>query len=116
VTHQQTLGEHVISARRAYSKAFVAIQKAANKNLDVSAVLQNSTEQDVADAALGLYAGQSAADKCITSRFIDTLHHYHGVFDVLSQTDFSFLTILWGGMKLILIARQPPFMHTLENG
>ncbi|KAK1749656.1 hypothetical protein QBC47DRAFT_131331 [Echria macrotheca] len=102
-SQKQVLGEHVISARRAYAKAFVAIQKAAAKNMDVSAVLQQSTEQDVADAALDLYAGQSAADKHITSRFIDMLHHYHGVFDVLSQTDLSFLTILWGGMKLILI-------------
>ncbi|KAK0649714.1 hypothetical protein B0T16DRAFT_457101 [Cercophora newfieldiana] len=103
VTHKHTLSEHVISARRAYAKAFVAIQKATTKNVDTSAILQSSTEEDVAEAALGLYASQSAADKCITSRFIDTLHHYHGVFDVLCQTDFSFLTVIWGGMKLILI-------------
>ncbi|KAK0752806.1 hypothetical protein B0T18DRAFT_356562 [Schizothecium vesticola] len=103
-THTHALTEHIGSARRAYTKAFTAIHKSvAAKNINVSAVLASSTGEDVAEAALGLYDADASVDKSGASRFVDTLQHYHGVFDVLCQTDFSFLTLIWGGMKLILI-------------
>lgn len=106
--HTHALTEHIGSARRAYTKAFTAIHKSvAAKNINVSAVLASSTGEDVAEAALGLYDADASGDKSGASRFVDTLQHYHGVFDVLCQTDFSFLTLIWGGMKLILIVRFP---------
>lgn len=105
--HTHALTEHIGSARRAYTKAFTAIHKSvAAKNINVSAVLASSTGEDVAEAALGLYDADASVDKSGASRFVDTLQHYHGVFDVLCQTDFSFLTLIWGGMKLILIVRD----------
>jgi len=104
IANKQNLSRDISEARSAYAKAFVAIAKS-TKNGDATALLRNSSEKDVAEAALGLMAGL-AADKNAISRFIDILHHYHGVFDVLCQIDFSFLTVLWGGMKLILIVRS----------
>ncbi|KAK5664363.1 hypothetical protein OQA88_586 [Cercophora sp. LCS_1] len=105
---QKKLAQHIAGARTAYAKAYLAIQKSSaalaksTKNLDVSALLGASTEKDVAEAALGLYA-ESTVEKDAVSKFVDTLHHYHGVFDVLCQVDLGYLTVIWGGMKLVLI-------------
>ena len=98
------LSKDISGARAAYAKAFVAIAKATkNRGVDAVALLSSSTEKDVVEAALTLYSGAAATEKTAVSRFVDTLHHYHGVFDVLSQVDFGCLTAIWGGMKLILI-------------
>ncbi|KAI3397788.1 hypothetical protein diail_10321 [Diaporthe ilicicola] len=32
-------------------------------------------------------------------RFVDTLCHYSGVFDVLSQCAFGYMTLIWGSLK-----------------
>ena len=102
--NRQRLAVNIDSARIAYAKAFVAIQKT-TKNLNASAILQDSSERDVAQTALDLFNQPSCSsdDRGHVSRLVDILHHYHGVFDVLSQADFSYLAVIWGGMKLLLI-------------
>ncbi|TEA18000.1 hypothetical protein C8034_v010772 [Colletotrichum sidae] len=36
-------------------------------------------------------------------KFVKSLDHYQGVFDILSQADFSGLPLIWGGLKFILL-------------
>ncbi|EAQ93803.1 predicted protein [Chaetomium globosum CBS 148.51] len=102
-TNQQRLTKHIDSARTAYARAFVAIQKSI-KDVDATAILTHTSETDVAQAALELFKSPSSEDNGRVSRFIDVLHHYHGVFDVLSQAgDFAYLAVVWGGMKMLLM-------------
>lgn len=102
--NRQSLVKHIDSARTAYAKAFLAIQKS-TKNPNAAAILQTSSEGDVAQTALELLNQPSSTsdDRGRASRFVDVLHHYHGVFDVLSQADFSYLCVMWGGIKLVLL-------------
>ncbi|KAH6853203.1 hypothetical protein B0I37DRAFT_387821 [Chaetomium sp. MPI-CAGE-AT-0009] len=101
--NQQQLTKHINSARTAYARAFVAIQKSIN-NIDAAAILTHTSETDVAQTALELFKAPANEDKGRVSQFIDILHHYHGVFDVLSQAgDFAYLAVVWGGMKMLLM-------------
>jgi hypothetical protein len=102
-TNQQQLTKHIDSARAAYARAFVAIQKSI-KDIDAAAILTHTSETDVAAAAIELFKSPSSEDSGRVSRFVDILHHYHGVFDVLSQAgDFAYLAVVWGGMKMLLM-------------
>lgn len=83
----------------------MSIQRS-SRNAGVKELLESSTARDVADTAL-MFARSEPADSGFVSKLVGTLHHYHSVFDVLSQADFSYLTLIWGGMKLILIVRFP---------
>jgi hypothetical protein len=96
------------SARTAYAKAFVAIQKSV-KDVDAAAILSHISQSDVAQLALELLdqPTSTADDKGRVSQFIDLIHHYHGVFDVLSQAgNFGYLPVIWGGMKLLLMVSR----------
>lgn len=97
----RSLTAHISSARTAYAKAFVSIQQSA-KNVDVNDLLITSTEKEVAELAVQLDARSASEEKGPMSRLVNVLHHYHDVFDVLSQADLSYLPLIWGGMKLIL--------------
>lgn len=37
---------------------------------------------------------------------MDVLDHFSGVFDVLSQCDFSYMTLIWGSLKLVLMTAK----------
>jgi hypothetical protein len=105
--NEQRLTQHIDSARTAYARAFVAIQKSV-KDVDAEAILSRSSQTDVAKTAMELLNGASSTgdEKSRASRFIDILHHYTGVFDVLSQAgDFGYLAVIWGGMRLMLMVR-----------
>lgn len=52
-------------------------------------------------------AKEGTLDKKKMSRFVKSLDHYQGVFDILSQADFSGLPLIWGGIKLVLLVRGP---------
>ncbi|GAB1316580.1 hypothetical protein MFIFM68171_06790 [Madurella fahalii] len=101
---RQRLTGHIDSARTAYARAFVSIQKSI-KGDDAEAILSRSSQKDLAETAMELLNESSSNDdKGRFSRLIDILHHYHGVFDVLSQAgDFGYLAVVWGGMKLLLM-------------
>ena len=103
--NRQRLTKHIDHARTAYARAFVAIQKSV-KDVDAEAILSRSSANDVAQTAMELLnsPGSTNDDEGRVSRFIDMLHHYQGVFDVLSQAgDFGYLAVIWGGMKLLLM-------------
>ncbi|KAK4154701.1 hypothetical protein C8A00DRAFT_42577 [Chaetomidium leptoderma] len=101
--NRQRLTAHIDSARTAYAKAFVSIQRSI-KDVDAAAILSHSSETDVAQTALDLFSSSSNENNGRVSRFIDVLHHYQGVFDVLSQAgDFAYLAVVWGGMKMLLM-------------
>ncbi|KAL2127206.1 hypothetical protein VTI74DRAFT_11107 [Chaetomium olivicolor] len=103
--NRQRLAGHIDAARTAYAKAFVAIQKSI-KDVDAVAILSRSSETDVARTALDLFNQSSSSneEKGRVSQFIDILHHYRGVFDVLSQAgEFAYLAVVWGGMRLLLM-------------
>ncbi|KAL2186691.1 hypothetical protein L209DRAFT_780604 [Thermothelomyces heterothallicus CBS 203.75] len=100
---QQRLTKNMEAARTAYAKAFVAIQKSV-KDMDAVAVLTRSSEHDVAQTAIEIFNSPLGEDKGRVSQFIDILHHYSGVFDVLSQAgDFAYLAVVWGGIKMLLL-------------
>jgi hypothetical protein len=99
--NSQRLAAHITSARAAYAEAFASIKRS-SRNAGVGELLESSTARDVADTALEL-ARSEPSETSFVSKLVGTLHHYHSVFDVLSQADFSYLTLIWGGMKLILI-------------
>lgn len=101
----QRLAAHITSAKTAYAKAFVSIQRS-TKGVDTKQLLVSSTERDVAQLAVELDESSAAEEKGPVTRLVGVLHHYHDVFDVLSQADFSYLPLIWGGMKLILIVRR----------
>ncbi|KAJ4287871.1 hypothetical protein N0V88_007489 [Collariella sp. IMI 366227] len=95
--NRQRLSGHIDAARTAYAKAFVAMQKSIT-DIDAATILSRSSETDVARTALDLLSQPSSTneDKGRVSKFIDVLHHYHGVFDVLSQAgDFAYLAVVW---------------------
>lgn len=95
------LAAHITSARTAYAEAYVLIRQC-SKNVDVKTLLETSTAQDVAATAMDLARSEPAGQGKV-SKFVEILEHYHGVFDVLSQADLSYLALIWGGMKLVLI-------------
>jgi len=99
------LHHQISSARTAYAKALVALH-ASSKNADLKALVQNSTHEDVAKLARDLDTASSAESPGPVAGLINVLDHYHGVFDILSQADFSYLPMIWGVMKLILIVRM----------
>jgi hypothetical protein len=45
-------------------------------------------------------------DRRKMGKLIDAIDHYSGVFDVLSQCDFSYMTLIWGFLKFGLIASK----------
>lgn len=92
----------ISSARTAYAKALISITQS-SRSVDVTTLLQTTTEDDVAQLARNLDASSAAEGQGAVSRLVNVLHHYHDVFDVLSQADFSYLPLIWGGMKLILV-------------
>jgi hypothetical protein len=95
------MAAHITTARVAYAEAFTAIQRG-SRNAGAKDVLESSTARDVADTAMEL-ARSEPSETSFVSKLVGTLHHYHSVFDVLSQADFSYMTLIWGGMKLMLI-------------
>ncbi|KAK3901236.1 hypothetical protein C8A05DRAFT_16554 [Staphylotrichum tortipilum] len=104
--NRQRLTAHIDHARTAYARAFVAIQKSV-RDVDAAGILTRSSEADLAQTALQVLGAQGGAgekNKGRAAKFIDILHHYQGVFDVLSQAgDFNYLAVIWGGMKLMLM-------------
>ncbi|KAB5550774.1 hypothetical protein GE09DRAFT_1203999 [Coniochaeta sp. 2T2.1] len=99
--NREHLAAHITSARIAYAEAFASMQRSSRKP-GVKDVLENTSANNVAETAMEL-ARSEPSETSFVSKFVGTLHHYHSVFDVLSQADFSYLTLIWGGMKLILI-------------
>ena len=101
-TTKARLHHQISSARTAYAKALVALH-AGSKNVDLKALVQDSTHEDVAKLARDLDTTSQAESPGPVARLVNVLECYHVVFDVLSQADFSYLPMIWGVMKLILV-------------
>jgi hypothetical protein len=91
------------SARAAYAKAFMLLRKT-SKDASLDDEFETSSEKALIETATEILS--ATPNKAPVSDFVNSLHHYHGVFDVLCQADFSYLSIIWGGMKLILIVSR----------
>lgn len=67
----------------------------------------SSTIGELHKVAIGI---QKAQDNVLNQRkiaqFVDVLDHFSGVFDVLSQCDFSYMTLIWGSLKLVLMTAK----------
>jgi hypothetical protein len=67
----------------------------------------SSTVSELHKLALGIQKEQTdVLDRRKMGKFIDVLDHYSGVFDVLSQCDFSYMTIIWGVFKFSLMVSR----------
>ncbi|KAK4244256.1 hypothetical protein C7999DRAFT_17471 [Corynascus novoguineensis] len=100
---QERLSIHIEAANTAYAKAYVAIQRSV-KRRDAVEILTHSSKDDVSKTALELLSSSSSEDNERATTFINILHHYSGVFDVLSQAgNFAYLAVIWGGMKMLLL-------------
>lgn len=88
----------------AYNDAITRLNQSLKKE-DVSIILSpSSTVNELRRVALGIQRQQKGVlDKRRMGNFIDVLSHYSGVFDVLSQCDFSYMTLIWGTLKFGLM-------------
>ena len=95
------------SAEAAYNGAVKALLVSLKKE-EVAELLspERSTSRELHKVALDIQKTQAKViDQRKIAQLVDVLDHYQGVFDILSQADFSYLPLLWGGMKFILIVR-----------
>ncbi|KAI9151553.1 hypothetical protein HJFPF1_08759 [Paramyrothecium foliicola] len=88
--HEQQLATHMAAARAAYAKAFLLIRKT-SKEVSL-ADPEVGGEKALIDTATEILSTSPA--KSHVSDFVNSLHHFHGVFDVLCQADFSYLSMM----------------------
>ncbi|EXF80256.1 hypothetical protein CFIO01_11145 [Colletotrichum fioriniae PJ7] len=114
-----TEDERVVD-RMTFEKAEIAYRNAVNSlhsylNKDeVAAVLSKSTigKQNEPKADLHRIAWDIQRTKEAklgegkTKKLIECLDHYQGVFDILSQAEFSGLPLIWGGLKFVLLVTK----------
>jgi hypothetical protein len=111
---RQSLAAHISSAKAAYLRAIQAILQS-TKSEEAKAFLEECTEKDLETMAINIQRAQSAiCDKSKVEKFIEVLHHYHGVFDILSRGGLPYLALIWGGMKLILVVSRCRDTHRLR--
>ncbi|KAJ9155277.1 NACHT domain protein [Pleurostoma richardsiae] len=99
---------YIKAAVSAYNDA-VAKLKQTLKSEDVDAILSPtaSTAAELHRVAIGIQSEQaSALDRRKMARFVDVLDHYAGVFDVLVQCDFGYMTLIWGTLKFALVVSK----------
>jgi hypothetical protein len=92
-------------AIEAYHDAVATLSKTL-KTDEVNSLLSkdSSTKPELHMVALQIQRDQKEVlDRRKMGKFIDVLDHYSGVFDVLAQCDFSYMTLIWGGLKFGLI-------------
>ncbi|OLN97248.1 hypothetical protein CCHL11_07718 [Colletotrichum chlorophyti] len=101
----QVVGSTYEKAETAYAKAVASLQAYLNKD-EAAAVISTADngKQELHRVALDIQATKAATlDKRKMQRLVKSLDHYQGVFDILSQAEFSGLPLIWGGLKLILL-------------
>ena len=75
--------------------------------MDTILSADSSTPNELHKVALSIQRDQgSAQDRRRSRHLVDALSHYSGCFDVLAQCEFSYMTLLWGGLKFVLIASK----------
>lgn len=101
-------GSYLISARRhavdAYHDAILQLKQVL-KTGDLDNILSpSSTVTELHKVAIGIQRAQTnVLEQRQIARFVETLSHYSGVFDVLSQCAFGYMTLIWGSLKFVLL-------------
>ncbi|KDN61974.1 hypothetical protein CSUB01_05039 [Colletotrichum sublineola] len=100
-------------AETAYKKAVRSLELYLNKE-DAAAIIPKGKDGKEVDAKEELHqvvrtiqkTKESELDEGKTKKLIKCLDHYQGVFDILSQAEFSGLPLIWGGLKFILLVTK----------
>lgn len=101
-------GQFLTPARRyavdAYHDAILQLKQVL-KTDDLDNILSpSSTVTELHNVAVGIQRAQTnVLEQRQIARFVDTLGHYSGVFDVLSQCAFGYMTLIWGSLKFVLL-------------
>ncbi|KAI8192729.1 hypothetical protein K4K49_011436 [Colletotrichum sp. SAR 10_70] len=90
-------------AEASYTAAVLSLQKLLKDEGGIAATGQDGKQELSMVAKQLQQAKEGTLDKKKMSRFVKSLEHYQGVFDILSQADFSGLPLIWGGIKLVLL-------------
>ncbi|KAF4842377.1 hypothetical protein CGCSCA4_v008762 [Colletotrichum siamense] len=90
-------------AEASYTAAVLSLQKLLKDEGGIAATGQDGKQELSMVAKQLQQAKEGTLDKKKISRFVKSLDHYQGVFDILSQADFSGLPLIWGGIKLVLL-------------
>ncbi|KAI8302936.1 hypothetical protein K4K61_007549 [Colletotrichum sp. SAR11_59] len=90
-------------AEASYTAAVLSLQKLLKDEGSIAATSQDGKQELSMVAKQLQQAKEGTLDKKKMSRFVKSLDHYQGVFDILSQADFSGLPLIWGGIKLVLL-------------
>ncbi|KAI8216772.1 hypothetical protein K4K53_009829 [Colletotrichum sp. SAR 10_77] len=90
-------------AEASYTAAVLSLQKLLKDEGSIAATSQDGKQELSMVAKQLQQAKESTLGKKKMSRFVKSLDHYQGVFDILSQADFSGLPLIWGGIKLVLL-------------
>ncbi|KAJ0340917.1 hypothetical protein COL922a_002857 [Colletotrichum nupharicola] len=90
-------------AEASYTAAVLSLQKLLKDEGGIAATSQDGKQELSMIAKQLQQAKEGTLDKKKMSRFVKSLDHYQGVFDILSQADFSGLPLIWGGIKLFLL-------------
>ncbi|KAJ0123333.1 hypothetical protein J7T55_011798 [Diaporthe amygdali] len=88
----------------AYHDAIVQLKQVL-KTDDLDNILSSSsTVTELHKVAIGIQNAQAnVLEQRQIARFVDTINHYSGVFDVLSQCAFGYMTLIWGSLKFVLL-------------
>ncbi|KAJ3955510.1 hypothetical protein N0V92_007956 [Colletotrichum tropicale] len=90
-------------AEASYTAAVLSLQKLLKDEGGIAATGQDGKQELSMVAKQLRQTKEDTLDKKKMSRFVKSLDHYQGVFDILSQADFSGLPLIWGGIKLVLL-------------
>ncbi|KAF4779207.1 hypothetical protein HER10_EVM0001834 [Colletotrichum scovillei] len=100
-------------AEIAYRNAVNSLHSHLNKD-EVATVLSKSTIGKQSDPKADLHriawdiqrTKEAKLGEGKTKKLIECLDHYQGVFDILSQAEFSGLPLIWGGLKFVLLVTK----------
>ncbi|KAJ0164185.1 hypothetical protein CTA2_1564 [Colletotrichum tanaceti] len=109
----QVTGTTFTKAETAYKKAVKSLESYLNKE-DAATVISKGKNGKEIDAKEELHqvvrtiqkSKETELDEGKTKKLIKCLDHYQGVFDILSQAEFSGLPLIWGGLKFILLVTK----------
>ncbi|KAL0937644.1 uncharacterized protein CTRU02_207375 [Colletotrichum truncatum] len=104
----QNAGSTYDKAETAYAKAVKSLQTLLKDEGATNILTSQNGKQELCDVAKQVQeAKETTLDQKKMQRFVRSLDHYQGVFDILSQADFSGLPLIWGGLKFILLVKDP---------
>ncbi|KUI73445.1 hypothetical protein VM1G_08951 [Cytospora mali] len=103
-TEREETDKNIKSAVDAYQDALIYLRQIL-KSEDLNSIISpSSTVTELHRVAIGIQKAQdNVLDRRKIALFVDVLDHFSGVFDVLSQCDFGYMTLIWGSLKFVLM-------------